>query len=190
MTNFLGLGWGRTVIGADLCMNSLRLAKEFRDRLEINNAYFAQVNLFRPPFVRAGFDVVISDGVLHHTSDCYGAFRSIAQLVKPGGIIIIGLYNWLGRLPILWRRWAVKGDRRPHETRHSMDELLGWFKSEGFDFTASIPNIGDAEFSEQMPLFEVRSAGRRRDRLSSEIEMLLTGGKERGLFIMIGRKRL
>jgi len=190
MTNFLGMGWGRTVIGADLCMNSLKLAKEFRDRFEINNAYFAQINLFRPPFVRAGFDVVVSDGVLHHTSDCCGAFRSIAQLVKPGGIIIVGLYNWLGRLPTLWRRRVIKGGRYPHETRHSMDEVLGWFESEGFNFTGSIPIIDDAEFSEQMPLFEVRSAGRRRDRVASEIEMLLTGGKDRGKFVMIGRKRL
>ena len=63
-------------------------------------------------------------------------------------------------------------------------------KLRDFDFTASIPTIGDTEFSEQMPLFEVRSVGKRRDRLASEIEMLLTGGKDGGLFVMIGRKRL
>jgi SAM-dependent methyltransferase len=40
MTNFLGMGWGRTVIGADLSRNSLMLAKEFRDRFAINNAHF------------------------------------------------------------------------------------------------------------------------------------------------------
>ena len=107
LTNFLGMGFGRTAIGADLCMNSLKLAKGFRDRFSINNAYFMQINLFRPPFRTASFDVVISNGVLHHTSDCAGAFRSIAPLVKPGGIIIIGLYNWLGRLPTLWRRWLI-----------------------------------------------------------------------------------
>jgi SAM-dependent methyltransferase len=216
MTNFLGMGWGRTVIGADLCMNSLKLAKGFRDRFVINNAHFVQVNLFRPPFEPASFDVVIANGVLHHTSDCRGAFHSITRLVKPGGIIIVGLYNWLGRLPTLWLRrlkgsravmafdrhlrrtdegvhreaWFMDQYRHPHETRHSMDEVLEWFNAEAFDFTASIPTIGDTGFSERTPLFEVRSAGRRRDRLSSEIEMLLTGGKDGGLFVMIGRKRL
>jgi hypothetical protein len=70
-----------------------------------------------------------------------------------------------------------------------MDELLEWFNAEGFDFTASIPTIGDTEFSDRMALFEVRPAGSRLDRLSSEIELLLTGGKDGGLYIMIGRKR-
>jgi SAM-dependent methyltransferase len=217
LTNFLGMGWGRTVIGADLCMNSLMLAKGFRDRFAINNAHFLQINLFRPPFALESFDVVISNGVLHHTSDCRGAFRSIARLVKPGGAVCVGLYNWLGRLPTLWRRflierfgpatwlldhrlrraaggvrseaWYTDQYRHPHETRHAMDELLEWFDAEGFDFTASIPEIGDVEFSERAALFEVRSAGNRLGRLSSEIEMLLTGGKDGGLHIMIGRKR-
>lgn len=217
MTNFLGMGWDRTVIGADLCMNSLRLAKGFRDRFSIENAHFVQMNLFRPPFQPESFDVVISNGVLHHTGDCAGGFRSIARLVKPGGLIIVGLYNWLGRLPILWRRWLInrfgraaalldprlrraEEDQRrdawfmdqymhPHETRHSMGELLGWLDAEGFDFTASLPTIGDSEFSDHMRLFDVQSPGSRRDRLSSEMDMLLTGGTDGGLYIMIGRKR-
>lgn len=217
MTNFLGMGWGRTVIGADLCMNSLMLAQGFRDRFGINNAYFVQTNLFRPPFAPASFDVVISNGVLHHTSDCRAAFRSIARLVKPGGVISIGLYNWLGRLPTLWRRalieriggaatlldrrlrgsdksarqeaWYMDQYQHPHETRHSMNELLEWFDAEGFDFTGSLPTIGDVEFSPDMSLFEARSAGTRKDRLSSELEMLLSGGKDGGLYIMIGRRR-
>jgi SAM-dependent methyltransferase len=217
LSNFLGMGWGRTAIGADLCMNSLKLAKSFRDRFSINNAYFMQMNLFRPPFRTESFDVVVSNGVLHHTSDCAAAFRSIAPLVKPGGIIIIGLYNWLGRLPTLWRRWLIdrfgetgtlldhrlrdKGEaarreawfmdqyKHPHETRHSMDEVLAWFDAAGFEFTACIPTIGDAEFSEDARLFERRSPGRYFDRLSTELEMLLTGGADGGLYVMIGRKR-
>jgi hypothetical protein len=71
-----------------------------------------------------------------------------------------------------------------------MDEVLEWFEDEGFDFTASIPTIGDTEFSQRTALFEPRATGRRRERLSSEIEMLLTGGKDGGLFVMVGRKRL
>ncbi len=217
LTNFLGMGWGRTVIGADLCMNSLILAETFRDRFSINNAYFVQMNLFKPPFRKECFDVVVSKGVLHHTSDCRAAFRSIAPLVKSGGVIIVGLYNRLGRLPTLWRRrlidrfgamgalldhrlrdrgeaarreaWFMDQYKHPHETRHSIDEVLGWFDAAGFEFTQCIPTIGDAEISEDMRLFERRSAGRYLDRLSTELEMLLTGGADGGLFVMIGRRR-
>ena len=217
LSNFLAMGWGRTVIGADLCMNSLKLAKGFRDRFSINNAHFVQINLFRPPFPAQAFDVVLSNGVLHHTSDCAGAFASIARLVKPGGFIVIGLYNWLARLPTLWRRWLIerlgsvgalldprmrgKGEavrreawfmdqyKHPHETKHSIGEVLGWFDAAGFDFMSSVPTIGDVEFSEETRLFEPHSPRRLLDRLSTEIEMLLSGGTDGGLYIMIGRKR-
>jgi SAM-dependent methyltransferase len=217
MTNFLGMGWNRTAVGADLCMNSLRLAKGFRDRFSINNAHFTQINLFKPPFKPQAFDLVISNGVLHHTSDCEGGFRSISKLVRPGGFIVIGLYNWLGRLPTLWRRWAIdrfgeagalldsrlraKQDvaqrrawfmdqyKHPHETKHSIDELLQWFDEAGFDFTSCLPTIGDTEFSDDMRLFELSSPGSYLDRLSSEIELLLSGGADGGLYIMIARKR-
>lgn len=217
MTNFLGMGWGRTAIGADLCLNSLKLAKQFRDRFSISNAHFVQANLFRPPFAPASFDLVICNGALHHTGDCAGGFRSIARLVKPGGLVIIGLYNWLGRLPTLWRRslinvfggaaavfdhrlrgqgeaarrtaWYRDQYTHPHETRHSMSEVLAWLDAEGFDYTSSIPTIGDVEFGHQMQLFEPQWPGRSWDRAASEIEMLLSGGVDGGLYIMIGRRR-
>jgi SAM-dependent methyltransferase len=218
MTNFLGMGFGRVAVGADVCVNSLGLAKNFRDCFSINNAHFVQANLFRPPFAPESFDVVISNGVLHHTGDCAGGFRAIAALVKPGGAVAVGLYNRLGRLPTLWLRamiarfgqsaavldhrlrgrgevarreaWYMDQYQHPHETRHSMGELLGWFDNAGFDFTASIPTIGDTEFNEDIAMFEPRPAGTRLDRLASELEMLLTAGRDGGLFVMIGRKRV
>lgn len=217
MTNFLAMGWGRTCVGADLCLNSLRLAKSFRDRFSIKNAHFIQMNLFRPAVKPAAFDVVISNGVLHHTSDCAAAFRSIVPLVRSGGFIIVGLYNWLGRLPTLWRRWLIekfgaggalldprlrgKGEtarqgawfmdqyRHPHETKHSIDEVLAWFDRAGVDFMSCVPTIGDVEFSEDIGLFEPHATGRYLDRLSTELEMLLSGGSDGGLYIMIGRKQ-
>ena len=74
----------------------------------IDNAHFVQMNLFRPPFPDATFDLVISNGVLHHTSDPEGGFHAIARKLKPGGFVIIGLYNWLGRIPTLARRKLIE----------------------------------------------------------------------------------
>jgi SAM-dependent methyltransferase len=217
LTNFLGMDWRRRAIGADLCMNSLKLAKDFRDRFGILNADFLQMNLFQPPFANASMDVVISNGVLHHTADPEGGFRAILAKLKPGGYIIIGLYNWLGRLPTLWRRRLIevfgdrmavfdhrlRGDRlntgrwaawfrdqyrHPHESKHSMDEVLEWFKRNRVEFLSSIPSIGDTEFDENESIFTTHRAGTRLDRLSTEIEMLLSGGPDGGLYVMIGRK--
>jgi SAM-dependent methyltransferase len=218
MTNFLGMKSGRTCIGSDICLNSLRLATGFRDRFAISNSHFVQMNLFDPFFKEQSFDFIISNGVLHHTGDARLAFQSIARLLKPGGYIIIGLYNWLGRLPTLWLRSLINsvGDfaalldsrmrkerdvgrrtawfrdqyKHPHESKHSIDEVMGWFNAAGFDFISCIPTIGDTEFSEDMRLFEPTPAGTYLDRLSTEFEMLLSGGVDGGLYIMIGRRRI
>lgn len=77
LTNFLGLSWKRKVFGVDMCLNSLRLAKGFRDRFSVNQAAFLQMNLFRPCFVDNRLDAVICNGVLHHTGDPLAGFARL-----------------------------------------------------------------------------------------------------------------
>ena len=217
LTNFLGISWNRFVFGSDLCLNSLRLAEGFRSQFGIRNAAFVQMNLLRPAFRQNAFDLVISNGVLHHTADAHAAFRSIARLVKPGGCIIIGLYNRIGRLTTDFRRFLFRlsGDRlrfldahirnrqynqerkrawfldqykHPQESKHSYDEVLQWFEDDGFDFLFSIPKIDPGPFSPEEQLFTPHSKGTRASRLLTQAQMLLEGGVDGGLFIMIGRK--
>ena len=65
---FLGMSWNRQVFGSDICFNSLRLGELFRERNNIKNTRFLQMNLFRPALRRNTFDVVVCNGVLHHTA--------------------------------------------------------------------------------------------------------------------------
>ncbi len=220
LTNFLGMAWNRTVFGSDLCLNSLRLANGFRDHYAIGNARFLQMNLFRPAFTRGSFDLVVSNGVLHHTGDPVGAFASISGLVKPGGHIIVGLYNKIGRLTTDFRRsifnafgdgwsslfdghmrnrqynnarkraWFMDQYKHPCESKHSYSEVMDWFETNGFDFLFSIPKIGPAPFGEAEKLFVPHGKGTRATRLLTELDMLARGGVDGALFIMIGRKRL
>lgn len=113
LANFLGMHWNRRVFGSDICLNSLHLATGFRDRCGIKNAGFLQMNLFRPAFQENTFELVISNGVLHHTGDPFGGFRSLSRLVKLGGFIIIGLYNKIARLTTDLKRtlFRFSGDR-------------------------------------------------------------------------------
>lgn len=217
LTNFLGLHWNRSVFGSDMCLNSLRLAKGFRDSCHIKNAGFLQMNLFRPAFRDGVFDVVVSMGVLHHTGDPLGGFRSISRLVKPGGHIIIGLYNKIGRLTTDFRRrvfqftgdrlkfldehvrnkrynearkraWFMDQYKNPHESKHSYDEVLEWFGSTGYEFLMAIPKIDAKAFSADEQLFTPHDKGTKSTRFLTQLEMLLQGGVDGALFIMIGRK--
>jgi SAM-dependent methyltransferase len=218
LTNFLGLSWRRRVLGGDICLNSLRLANGFRERYRIANAGFLQMNLFRPPFHDDSIDVLISNGVLHHTGDPRKGSETLLRKVKPGGLILIGLYNSYGRLPTLWRRraferfgpalyfldsrltsarmnesrwqaWFRDQYRHPHETRHSIGEVLGWFDTAGVDFLSSIPAADGSPFTNDTRLFVPHSRATTTGRWATQLQMLLTGGRDGGLFIMIGRKR-
>jgi SAM-dependent methyltransferase len=218
LTNFLGMHYNRRVFGSDMCLHSLRLANGFRERCRIKNAGFTQMNLFRPAFKPGVFDLVISNGVLHHTADPRGAFESIARLVKPNGVIIIGLYNKIGRLTTDFKRflfrvsadklsfldahmrnknynqdrkraWFYDQYKHPHESKHTYSEVIEWFESNGFEYLFSIPKIEAGAFSNDEQLFEKHDKGTRFTRFLTELEMLLQGGVDGALYIMIGRKQ-
>lgn len=219
LSNFLGMTWGRTVFGSDLCLNSLRLANNFRRNQSIEGAAYLQMNLFKPVFKPGSFDFVISNGVLHHTGDPYRGFQAISKLVKPGGYILIGLYNKIGRLTTDARRLIFNlsrdrftfldsrlrekqmvGDRRrawfmdqykhPHESKHTIGEVQGWFSENGFDFVNAIPKAeAFAPFAADEKLFTDNAPGSRLDHALVQFVLLLRGAREGGFFIMIGRKQ-
>lgn len=218
LSNFLGVGC-RTVIGTDLCMNSLRLAEGFRKKHALSRVRFLQMNLFKPAMKPEQFDVVLCNGVLHHTSDPYGGFRSISRLVRPGGYILIGLYNTYGRLMHNARRlvfkltgghlkridpylrttrmsesnqeaWFADQYQHPHESKHSMGETLFWLDENGFDFVNAIPKFRVWEqFRSNESLFEPTEPGTRFQRALAQAKMIITGSQEGGFFIVIGQKR-
>jgi carbamoyltransferase len=217
LTNFLAIAH-RGVVGVDVCLNSLRLAQTFKIEHGIVGATFAQMNLFRLGLRREFFDVVISMGVLHHTADARRAFQSICNVVKPGGYVVVGLYNAYSRSLHYARgalvrrlgrtgRWldphfrrvagAGKSDawfedqyNHPHETCHTLDEVLGWFDESGFDFVNSIPKpTSGSVLGETEELFAARDPGTALSRAASQLAFLSNGYHEGGFFIMIGRRR-
>jgi SAM-dependent methyltransferase len=217
LSNFLSLS-NRTVFGTDLCLNSLRLGRRFASRHGIDGVIFAQMNLFRPAFRPGSFDLVISNGVLMTTVDPFEGFRSISRLVRPGGYILIGLYHRYGRLvtdarrvlfrlsgdrfqwldPVLRsaahsdarkRSWFADQYKHPHEMKHTIGNVLGWFRETGFEFVKSIPHSKPFRpFSETEELFRPEQPGNALERLVAELGMVFGGSREGGFFTMIGRR--
>jgi 2-polyprenyl-3-methyl-5-hydroxy-6-metoxy-1,4-benzoquinol methylase len=216
--NFLSIA-SRRVLSVDLCWNSLRLGERFRRANSLNNITFAQMNLFRLPLQRERFDVVICTGVLHHTANPQGGFMELASLVTPGGYMLVGLYNRYGRLKTRWRRqlakvvgervaaidpyitthgiaqdkrraWFMDQYRNPHESLHTIDEVLGWFEHAGIQFVRTLPStVFGSRFSldYRASLFDQEPRGSRVDRLLSQLQQMWED-REGGLFIAIGRK--
>jgi SAM-dependent methyltransferase len=218
LSNFLGVAH-RTVFSTDMCLNSLRLGQEFRIRNGLDSVGFYQMNLFRPIFKEETFPLVICNGVLHHTSDPFAGFESISRLVKKGGYIIIGLYNKYGRIitdirrnvfkvfgnhftsldPILRGHdrgdikklaWFADQYKNPHESKHTIGEVLKWFDEAGFDFVYGMPNCkAFGGFTMRDSIFKTHRRGNWFDHFVVQSRMVYTGKKEGGFFIMIGRRK-
>jgi SAM-dependent methyltransferase len=183
----------------------------------LDRVNFVQMNLFRPCFKSQQFDVILCNGVLHHTSDPYGGFQGLLPLLKPGGHIVIGLYNRYGRLMTDLRRrvfrltgnrakWIdpiLRGGRgaaqakawfadqycHPHESKHTIDEVLTWFDDNQVEFIRGIPSVlPSSPTLGSVNLFEPESRGTALEHYLVQAREVVTGNREGGFFLMIGRK--
>lgn len=208
----------RLVIGADLSRPSLVLAEAARRRYGIRGALFVETDLRRPGLRRGSFDVVYSSGVLHHTPDPRASFAAIAPLCRPGGMLLLGLYNAFARLPHRLRRAAARltgfrwipGDRvlrerqseparreawlrdqyqHVEEHRHTLGEVQGWFRENGVDYVRTWPEtLLAADPPSPGGLFEDSADDWAFENLLAQISWAKTLAHEGGLFVVIGRR--
>jgi 2-polyprenyl-3-methyl-5-hydroxy-6-metoxy-1,4-benzoquinol methylase len=214
MSHFLSLN-NNHVLGIDLSTASLRLAVDHKIRNSLPRVGFVQMNIFELAIKDALFDVVLSSGVLHHTKDARRAFASIVKKVKPGGIVVIGLYNWFARVPT-WVRSKLIGllgpkvdyvvrnrirDQRkaeiwikdqyynPHETWHSIDEVMDWFRENDIEYLNCEPAIWGAEGANSARMFDPTGPSSKALRILTQLSWLATISAEGALFIVVGRKK-
>jgi len=215
---FLSVG-GRAVVGVDMTRASLELAGGFKQRHGLRNVNFLHGDLFKLPLQPESFDLVICKGVLMATGDARGGMHAICKFLRPGGYLVIGLYNRVARLPTTLRRiyfrltkadprkldyvmremarsdqklrsWFLDQYAHPHETRHSVDQVLRWFEEEGVDFASAAPPIRLGEpFDLKRPLFARSPRGSRFEHWLVQCWWLRTISHEGALFDIIGRKR-
>jgi SAM-dependent methyltransferase len=215
---FLSVG-GRAVVGVDMTRASLELAGGFKQQHRLGNCNFVHGDLFDLPLAVASFDLVIAKGVLMATRDAHAAFSAVCRFLRPGGYVIVGLYNRFARIPTTLRRiyfqltkadprrvdyvmrrmarsdqklrsWYLDQYAHPHETRHTVDQVLRWFDEEGIDLAGAVPSIRLGQpFDPARPLFGHIERGSRLEHWLVQISWIVTISREGALFDLIGRKR-
>ncbi len=108
-----GLMAGCRVVGVELSAGGVT-ASASRIGL-IDRAHLVQGSVLALPFPNAIFDGAYSYGVVHHTVDPEGAVREIARTLKPGGRLLMYVYEEFDRRSVVWRvaLAAVNGARQP-----------------------------------------------------------------------------
>ncbi|WP_332771078.1 methyltransferase domain-containing protein [Phenylobacterium sp.] len=206
----------RIVVGADLTLASLQLGAQAARRFGVDRALFVETDLHRPSLREGAFDVVYSSGVVHHTPDPRAAFACIARLARPGGMIVVGLYNAVARLPLRLRRviarltgfrwipfdpvlrdrrneparreaWLRDQYRHPEEHRHTHAEVLAWFAENDVDYVRAYPSALIS--AEPEDLFAPAADNWAPEAWLAQLGWMAILGGEGGLFVMVGRRR-
>jgi SAM-dependent methyltransferase/uncharacterized protein YbaR (Trm112 family) len=68
----------------------------FENTRDLPNCTVVQADLMEAPFRDGFFDLIIADGVLHHTPDTQAAVRALYRKVRPGGQLFFYLYRKMG----------------------------------------------------------------------------------------------
>ena len=217
---------GRPVLGVDYSQRSLALACALKERLALRSVEFERANVLDWDQPSEAFDYVFCNGVLHHTSDPYGGFRKLVEITRPGGRIVVGLYNRFGRSMLRVRRrvvrlvsrvdptakdrairkqlveleedeakrhtWYADQYEHPHESTHTVAEVLRWFGENGVEYVSSLPKI-EPFGSIPKRVFRPREvAGWRSGALAHlmvQLGWIVTQNSGGGYFVLVGRKR-
>lgn len=108
---------GAEVVAVDFCDAAVEMTRTVTRNA--GKVKVIQASLWNLPFGSEQFDFVVSWGVLHHTRETAGAFRTIASLVRPGGHLHVMVYERRNPVKVAGTEFLRMLLRRlPAETRY------------------------------------------------------------------------
>jgi 2-polyprenyl-3-methyl-5-hydroxy-6-metoxy-1,4-benzoquinol methylase len=129
------------VLAVDISRASLAHARRKSRELELANIDYGQADILRLEELGRRFDVIEAVGVLHHLGDPAAGWRRLISLLRPRGLMEIGLYSAVARQSlkaartfIAERRYGVTGN----DIRACRQELIQRFGMPPFrDFSST-----------------------------------------------------
>jgi hypothetical protein len=139
----------------------------------------------------------------------------MVRLARPGGIIVLGVYNAFARIPLRARRfvarlsgyrfipydpvlrdreseparrkaWVRDQYQHPEEHRHTLAEVQGWFAENGVEYLRAYPSAMLCEDSEE--LFTPAEDNWYLEGWLAQLGWIGALAHEGGLFVTVGRR--
>jgi 2-polyprenyl-3-methyl-5-hydroxy-6-metoxy-1,4-benzoquinol methylase len=85
------------ILAIDISRASLAYARRKSRAQEITNVEYAQADILKLGSLDRRFDVIEAVGVLHHLSDPEAGWRVLLSLLRPKGLMLVGLYSATAR---------------------------------------------------------------------------------------------
>ena len=118
---------GARCVGIDLTPRSIEITQH-RFKLYGADGAFMISDGENLPFRDESFDVVYSNGVLHHTPDTEGAIREVHRVLRPGGIAKVMLYHrnsWNYWVDVVLRHGVLRAEfLRGRSTEEIMSRVI------------------------------------------------------------------
>jgi tetratricopeptide (TPR) repeat protein/SAM-dependent methyltransferase len=95
------------ILAVDLSRASLGYAARKTAELGLRNIEFGHADILRLGELGRRFDVIQASGVLHHMAEPLAAWRGLLDLLRPGGLMLLGFYSELARTEITAARAFV-----------------------------------------------------------------------------------
>jgi 2-polyprenyl-3-methyl-5-hydroxy-6-metoxy-1,4-benzoquinol methylase len=115
------------VLAIDLSIASLCYAQRMAQSYGVTNVEFGQADIAKLGTIGREFDYVEASGVLHHLADPWEGWRTLLALLRPGGVMLVGLYSELARQGIVAARRLIadRGYRPiPEDIRRYREEVM------------------------------------------------------------------
>lgn len=91
---------GVSVLAVDLSLTSLAYARRQGEQAGLDNIVYGQADILQLETLNRRFDIIQSVGVLHHMADPFAGWRILTNLLRPGGLMKIGLYSERARVAV------------------------------------------------------------------------------------------
>jgi Tfp pilus assembly protein PilF/SAM-dependent methyltransferase len=89
------------VLAVDLSLTSLSYAQRKTRSLGLANLEYAQADLLQLASIGRSFDIIETSGVLHHLADPLQGWQVLLSLLRPRGLMSVGLYSELARADVV-----------------------------------------------------------------------------------------
>jgi 2-polyprenyl-3-methyl-5-hydroxy-6-metoxy-1,4-benzoquinol methylase len=104
---------GARVTAVDLSLSSLAYAQRMANELGITNVEFRQADILELAEWPEPFDIVYCVGVLMAMRDPQAGLRALVPLVRPGGLLKLGLYSKRARAGVNVAREIIRQQQLP-----------------------------------------------------------------------------
>ena len=95
------------VLAVDLSLSSLGYAMRKTLELGLTSIEYSQADILELGALGRSFDVIECTGVLHHLADPFAGWRVLLSLLRPGGLMNLGLYSAVARREVVRTRQFI-----------------------------------------------------------------------------------